>query len=142
MEILPLIGENPERIIELWRQAGLSHRPRGRDLPHGLEEEFQRNRDLALGAFVDDELVGTVLATDDGRKGWINRLAVHPNYREKGVGSLLLREAEAALRRRGKRIIAVLVEDWNLDSLRFFQSRGYDLHQDIHYLSKRESDEV
>ncbi len=142
MKILPLIGENPERIIELWRQAGLSHRSRGRDLPHALQEEFQRNRDLALGAFVDDELVGTVLATDDGRKGWINRLAVHPNYREKGVGSLLLREAETALRKRGKRIIAVLVEDWNLDSLRFFQSKGYNLHKDIHYLSKRESDEV
>lgn len=142
MKILPLIGENPERIIELWKQAGLSHRPRGRDLPHALQEEFQRNRDLALGAFVDDELVGTVLATDDGRKGWINRLAVHPDYREKGVGRMLLREAEAALLRRGKRIIAVLVEDWNLDSLRFFQSKGYDLHQDIHYLSKRESDEV
>jgi GNAT superfamily N-acetyltransferase len=142
IDIRSLSGESPERILDLWRRAGLPHRPRGRDHPDALREEVRRNADIALGAYVDDRLVGTVLGTDDGRKGWVNRLAVDPDYRGRGIATRLLSEVEAALRRRGRRIIATLVEDWNTESLRFFRRRGYHLHEDIHYLTKRESEEV
>ncbi len=142
MEIRPLKGEDPERILELWRLAGLSHRPRGRDTVDALRAEFAGAGDLHLGAYSGGDLIGTVLATDDGRKGWINRLAVHPERQGEGVGTRLLREAEARLRSRGRRTIAALVEDWNVESLDFFQRRGYRLHEDIHYLSKREDQEV
>ncbi|MFQ5837444.1 MAG: GNAT family N-acetyltransferase [Thermoplasmata archaeon] len=140
--IRSLSKENPERILALWRSARLPHRPKGRDLPTALREEMRSNPDLAIGAYIDSELVGTVLGTDDGRKGWINRLAVDPDYRGRGIGTRLLQEAESALQRRGRRIIAALVEDWNEDSLVFFQSNGYRLHEDIHYMSKRESEDV
>ncbi len=140
--IRSLVGEDPENVLKLWRESGLPHRPKGRDLPAALGKEFAANEDLALGAYLDAELVGTVLATDDGRKGWINRLAVAPPHRRKGIGSLLLRKAEDALHGRGRRIVAALVENWNVDSVAFFQAKGYRLHEDIQYLSKREGAEV
>lgn len=142
IEIRPLSGEDPQRVLELWRKAELPHKPQGRDHPHALKGEFIRNADIALGAYSGNKLIGTVLGTDDGRKGWVNRLAVDPEYRNRGLATRLLEEVETALRRRGRRIIAVLVEDWNTTSLRFFQKRGYTLHMDIHYLSKRESEAV
>lgn len=107
-----------------------------------LVAEFSAAPDLHLGAYEGGQLIGTVVATDDGRKGWINRLAVLPEHRRKGVGTKLLEEAERRLRQRGRRIIGALVEDWNEGSLEFYRSRGYRLHRDIHYLSKRESEEV
>lgn len=97
---------------------------------------------MVLGAYVGRRLVGTVIATDDGRKGWINRLAVDPDHRGQGTGGHLLAAAEEALARRGRRIVAALVEDWNTESRRFFEARGYRGHPDIHYLSKRASEEV
>ncbi len=141
-DIRSLADEEPERVLDLWERAGLPHRPRGRDAVHGLREQFARDSDLSLGAYVGRTLIGSVLATDDGRKGWINRLAVDPDYRRAGVGSRLLAEAERALAKRGKRIIAALVEDWNEESLSFFQARGYRPHDDITYLSKRDSEEA
>lgn len=137
-----LASEDPGRVLELWRKAGLPHRPVGRDTPDSLERGFTQNSDLCLGAYVRGNLVGTVLATDDGRKGWVNRLAVDPDHRHRGIGTELLQRAEKALRDRGRRIIAALIEDWNSDSLSFFRARGYHLHRGIQYLSKRESDQV
>ncbi len=95
-----------------------------------------------MGAYHGGRLVGTIIATDDGRKGWINRLAVDPEHRNEGAGSELLAAAEEALADRGRRIVAALVEGWNDGSLRFFEAHGYARHPDIHYLSKRTSEEV
>ncbi len=142
MEIRSLADERPERVLELWTRSGLPHRPQGRDSPSNLRAEFSEAPDLHLGAYEGGQLIGTAVATDDGRKGWINRLAVIPEHRRTGVGTKLLEEAEKRLRKRGRRIIGALVEDWNEGSLAFFQARGYRLHDDVHYLSKRDSDEV
>lgn len=83
-------------------------------------------------------LIGTIIGSDDGRKGWINRLAVDPGYRGRGTARGLIAEIERRFKQRGRKIIAVLVEDWNSVSLEFFQSCGYVLDRSILYLSKRE----
>ena len=75
-------------------------------------------------------------------EGWINRLAVDPEFRGRGPAKRLISEVEGRLRARGRRIIAVPVEGWNEPSLRLFQSCGYLLNREILYLSKRDSPEV
>ncbi len=90
----------------------------------------------------EGKLVGVVIATYDGRKGWLNRIAVDPAYRGKGLGFKLTRAGERALRKRGARIIALLVERSNLASLNLAQKAGYVIAEDILYLTKRESEEV
>jgi len=97
------------------------------------------NPDFFLGAYEDDRLVGVVVATSDGRKGWINRLAVHPNFRRKGVAEALIKESEKTLRKYGLRIFCALIEDYNKSSMRLFKKCGYKEHRDIVYFSKRES---
>ncbi len=87
-------------------------------------------------------LIGSILASHDNRRGWINRLAVHPEHRHKEVGQALMKAAEVWLGSVGIRIFAVLVETWNEPSLAFFKDAGYLLHDDIVYFSKREGPEV
>ena len=82
-------------------------------------------------------MVGAVLGTHDGRKGWVNRLAVLPGYRRRGIGGALVRALEERFREMGLKITCALVEDWNTVSLRAFRAMGYELHRDIFYLSKR-----
>jgi ribosomal protein S18 acetylase RimI-like enzyme len=82
------------------------------------------------------------LATDDSRRGWINRVAVHPGYRRTGLGGELIRAAEAELRRRGIHIIAALIEEDNTASRSLFTKLEYLDMPEIRYYSKRDSWDV
>lgn len=137
-EIRELKPEDYEEMIALWERAGLPHRPQGRDSREAIAAQMERDPELFLGAFIREKLIGTVIGSDDGRKGWINRVAVDPGYRGQGIAKRLIAEAERRLMERGRKIIAVLVEDWNDLSLKLFQECGYILDRSILYLSKRE----
>jgi len=87
---------------------------------------------------IDGKLVGVVLATHDGRKGWINRLAVLPDFRRSGAGAKLVEAAERSLYGIGLTVVAALIEHQNEASLGLFKSKGYHVH-DVYYVSKRET---
>ena len=129
-------------ILALWQRAGLhSIRPEGRDSRSEFEKQFAGGQ-IAIGLEEDGKLIGVVLATNDTRKGWINRLAIDPAYRRKGYGEQLAQAAEAALREIGLRLIAALIEEGNDASLALFEKLGYAVHQHIYYVSKRDSNEA
>lgn len=131
-----------DQLVSLWDRAGLPYRPKGRDSRASIEEQMSRAPGGFLGAFVDGLLVGAVIATFEGRKGWINHLAVDPEHRRRGVATALVRAAEGELRGQGARVVAALVEEPNQASLALFEHLGYRIHRDVLYLSKREGDEV
>jgi N-acetylglutamate synthase len=129
-------------VLDLWTAAGLSFRPRGRDSYERVAAELNRGRVVFLVAESEGRLVGTVLGTHDGRKGWINRLAVAPEWRRRGIARLLLRKVESRLETLGLEITAALVEVSNEGSLRFFSAMGYERDSQIEYLSRRRSSET
>ncbi len=99
--------------------------------------------ELFIGAFHQRELAGLVIGSCDVRmKGWINRLAVDPRYRRRGLAQELVGKVEEALERRGAAIFGALIETPNEESLRLFQKMGYSAHPDILYVSKRRSEDV
>ena len=77
------------------------------------------------------------MATHDGRKGWINRLAVDATLRKQKIGSRLVAEAEAKFELLGLEIYACLIEEGNAVSVALFESLGYTSRPDIFYFSKR-----
>jgi ribosomal protein S18 acetylase RimI-like enzyme len=130
--------EDYDAVMRLWTEAGLPFKPLGRDDPKKVAVELERGTGFFLGAVTDEgRLVGVVLGTHDGRKGWINRLAVAPSYRSRGIARLLVRDAEAGLRERGIEVFAALIESDNQASLTFFRAIGYSHATDIEYVSKR-----
>lgn len=139
---LTLTAEDYDAILALWQQAKLPIRPAGRDSRTQFAAQIANGTQTVLGVREGDRLIGVVVATHDGRKGWINRLAVHPDVRRRGLGLYLIAEAERVLRDQGIQITAALIEDYNQPSLALFERAGYVLHRDIHYLTKREHDDV
>jgi mycothiol synthase len=59
------------------------------------------------------EIVGCVLCPNYEDEGWIRQLAVSRDWRRRGLGTALLRQAMSELRRRGRREIALVVDSWN-----------------------------
>lgn len=95
----------------------------------------------AIGLREGERLIAVALATHDSRKGWINRLAVEPAYRRRGLGMQLIRLCEEHFRSQGVEVWAALIEDWNAASLALFRKAGYDLSDAITYASRRSREE-
>ena len=142
MRIRKLTIDYYNEILSLWDRSALPYKPRGRDSESAIEFQMKRNPSFFLGAYDGNRLVGTVFASFDLRRGWINRLAVDPKYRRTGVARKLIATAEKVLRKKGARIICALVEDYNAASLSLFKKCGYVEHRNDVYLSKRDSDEI
>ena len=126
-----------DALIKLWNEAQLVYKPKGRDRRDMIKKQIQLPNTIALVAEKDGKLIGSVFGTHDGRRGWINRLAVMPEYQKKGIGRKLVKDLEDRIYKLGIGIIASLVENRNKTSLRVFQRLGYKKHKDITYFSKR-----
>lgn len=129
--------EDYNRVMELWTEGGLPLKPAGRDSRENIAKQLRQPNVLFLVAEEGSRVIGTVLATHDGRKGWINRLAVDVSLRKKGIGARLVREGERWLASRGMDILACLIEDDNTVSMAVFEKLGYKKHPEIIYFAKR-----
>lgn len=99
-----------DSVISLWDETELPYRPEGRDSRARIQKETRLRRSVFLVAELDGRVVGTVLATHDGRKGWLNRLAVEKGYRRHGLARRLAEQAERRLNGLGLDVIACLIE--------------------------------
>jgi len=140
MKIRRLNIADYNQIVALWKHAGLPFKPSGRDQKGAIQAQMVANPEFFLGAFKDNRLVGVVVATSDGRKGWINRLAVDPDFRRRGVADKLISGAENVLRKHGIRMFCALIDDDNKISKQLFKKCGYKEHRDIVYFRKKPSD--
>jgi ribosomal protein S18 acetylase RimI-like enzyme len=134
--------EDYDELVALWSAAGLPARPAGRDTRAEIARQLALPSSIYLAARADGRMVGAVLGTHDGRKGWINRLAVLPEHQGQGIARLLVEEAERRLAGEGIGIVACLIEGWNAASVEVFKRLGYEPFEGIHYLTKRDRPDV
>ena len=125
--------------VKLWKEGNIPYRPYGRDSRKNIKWQLKQPTCFYFVAEIDKKIVGAIIGTHDGRKGWINRLVVDTAHRKKGIARLLVEEVEHQLSRVGIHIIASLIEDWNKTSKHVFESLGYKKHSDILYYSKRKN---
>lgn len=64
---------------------------------------------------------------DDEREFVLEALAVAPNQRNRGIGTLLLRQGEAYARERGYRTVGLDVTDSNHGAIRLYSRLGYSI---------------
>ncbi len=118
-----------EKVVELWREAGIVLRPG--DEREGIELKLQRDPDLFLVAEDDQQILGVVLGAWDGRRGWINHLAVRSDHRRSGIGKSLVKELERRLAGKGALKVNAQIYKSNRVSVEFFKSLNYEVHSDL-----------
>ena len=72
-------------------------------------------------------MVGAVVAGYDGVRGWIYHLASAESRRGEGIGTALMRAAEAELTARGCPKINLQVRNTNARVVAFYESLGYSV---------------
>ena len=127
--------EDYEKVLALWRDAGLIIRP-GDDLD-SIKLKLEHDPDLFLVTEENQMVIGVVMGAWDGRRGWINHLAIKPAFQRKGIATRMLEELEARLARKGAKKLNAQIYQWNKKSLEFFKARGYEAHTDLVMIGKQ-----
>jgi len=114
----------------LWQAAGLNISRS--DSLAGIKRKLERNAELFFVAEGEGKIVGVVMGSYDGRRGWVNHLAVSPGRQRSGLGTGLMRELERRLKARGCVKVNLHIEPANGRFQGFYQRLGYGRHELIY----------
>ena len=121
-------SEEAGALLALWRAAGTS--PSVTDTITDIRGAIESSA-LILVAEVNQRIVGSIIATFDGWRGNMYRIAVHPNYRRRGIGRALVKKGERYLAELGVKRITALVEEKYPWAIAFWSGVGYEVEPGI-----------
>jgi ribosomal protein S18 acetylase RimI-like enzyme len=123
LSIRPYQPDDESEVIDLWLQCNLvvPHNNPRRD----IQRKLKINPEWFLVGVLRDEIIATCMAGYEGHRGWINYLAVSPQYRRRGVAATIMKEVENRLSAAGCPKINLQIRRSNIEVVRFYQSIGY-----------------
>jgi uncharacterized protein len=121
-------------LVSLWQATGL--RFDARDVAGELTAVLGRDSLVLVQVTGEGRISGAVLGAFDGRRGWVNRLAVRPDMRGQGIASALIAELERRLIATGCPQVNLLIDLDNADVTRFYTRLGYQPY-DVIFMAKR-----
>jgi putative acetyltransferase len=129
--IVPMSIRDYEEVFQLWESSdgvGLS----ASDSRAALDRFLERNPGLSLVARnPEGRLIGAVLCSHDGIRGYIRHLAVAPVYRRQGIGRRLVGAATRALADLGIGKCSAFIFTGNRAGKRFYEGSGWFERQDL-----------
>lgn len=88
--------EDYDPVMGLWKSSDaiiLS----GADSRERIQKLLERNTGLSYVALVEDQIIGAVLCSHDGRMGYLTHLVVDKNHKRQGIGRQLVSRCLFAL---------------------------------------------
>ena len=136
MNIRTMTINDYEAVYALWMSCagmGLNNLD---DSWEGIDKFLKRNPDTCFVAENDTDIVGVIIAGNDGRRGYIYHTAVHPEYRKQGIGKALVEQAMEALKSCGINKAALVVFERNDTGNAFWERMGFTAREDLVYRNK------
>jgi ribosomal protein S18 acetylase RimI-like enzyme len=95
------------------------------DAKESIARFLERNPGMSFVARDENQIVGAVLCGHDGRRGYIDQLAVKPSYRLQGIGKNLVARCLYKLIQTGIRRWHLFVLEDNQEALAFWNRLGW-----------------
>lgn len=133
MKIRLMAPSDYEAVHALWlscKGMGLNDVDDSRE---GIEKYLRRNPETCFVAEEDSTIAGVILSGHDGRRGFIHHTAVHPLFRNRGLGRELVNAALAALKNEGISKVALVVFTHNENGNAFWEKMGFTKRTDLAY---------
>lgn len=129
-DILAYRDRHYEGVASLWREA-FAQRERWQRPEFVIPAKLAVQPELFLVAANGERVIGTAMAGYDGHRGWLYAVAVLRDFRGRGVGSALLREAERRLLALGCAKINLQIVPANGAVAVFYEQLGYMVEERI-----------
>ena len=122
------------KVITLWQEAE-GVRLRDADSLAGIEKYLIRNPRMSFVSEANGNIIGTIMSGHDGKRGYIQHLAVHSSHRHSGIASELLSLCLISIEKAGivKSHIHVLSD--NELAKQYWRNRGWIKRSDIEVYS-------
>lgn len=117
-------------VINLWDKTFPDDPPWNRPLDV-IRNKVAFQPEWFFVCYFEGILVGTVLAGYDGVRGWVQKVAADPNYRRKGIASLLMKTAEQTLREAGCPKVNLQTRSDNAAAIEFYKDAGYAIEDRV-----------
>jgi len=136
--IRPMTIEDYDAVIRLWLQTeGMS--VRDADSRENIALYLDRNPNLSFVAVSEGNIIGAVLVGTDGRRGYLQHLAVLPQFRGQRIGYQLISQSINALAKIGIPKTHLFVYDDNLNAQKFYEKLGWFPRDNIRMYSYNSS---
>jgi ribosomal protein S18 acetylase RimI-like enzyme len=134
IEIRSFRQEDEAPLIKLWERCELV--VAWNDPSKDISRKVQLDPEGLLLGWHDNLLIASVMAGYEGHRGWINYLAVDPEFRRKGLGRTMMKAAETYLEQFECPKINLQIRAKNHQVIEFYKSIGF-LQEDVVNMGKR-----
>ena len=136
MDICEMKISDYEPVYVLWRKTEGVGLHDDVDSQGSIARYLQRNPGLSLVVREDDKIVAAVLCGHDGRRGYLNHLAVDPAYRQRGIGKAIVEKVLEKLHAIGISRCNILVYANNHKGQRFWDKNNWITRSDLKIMYK------
>lgn len=147
MKIRQMTIDDYDSVVAVWQAAGIGL-DAGDDSPSGFNRTLVMNPTSCLVAVEkrasfparakesQGNIVGAVLGMFNGRRAWVNHLAVLPQFQGRGIGKALILALEKEVVKLGAPKLQLAVDKGNSKALVFYHKLGFEPVTDSVWLSK------
>ena len=106
------------------------------DSKAGIERYLKRNPFTCFVAEESGSIIGVILSGHDGRRGYIQHMAVELKHRKKGIATTLLEHVMEALKLEEINKVALVAFEKNEAGNSFWEKHGFTKRDDLIYRNK------
>ena len=103
------------------------------DSEQGIARMLQRNPTLSFIARKDKQIIGVIMAGQDGRRGYIYHTTVHQDYRHQGVAKSLVTSVLNEMKVLAISKVGLFIFQNNHIGNGFWQKMGFNVRNDLYY---------
>jgi ribosomal protein S18 acetylase RimI-like enzyme len=127
VEIRPFQPGDESAVVQLWEQCDLV---RPWNDPHkDILRKLEVRPEWFLVGVIDGQIVASLMLGYDGHRGWLNYLAVAPEFQRRGFARAIVLEAERLLQEAGCPKINLQVRTTNSGVIEFYRALGYAMDE-------------
>jgi ribosomal protein S18 acetylase RimI-like enzyme len=129
--------EDYDAVMGLWRVTPGIGLDDDSDSREGIERYLKRNPGLSFVAVEDGTIVGAVLCGHDGRRGYLNHLAVATSHRNRGIGKALTARCLDALAKRNIPRCNIFLFRSNAAGQAFWEHNGWESRENLSLMQRK-----
>ncbi|BAY08970.1 GNAT family acetyltransferase [Calothrix sp. NIES-2098] len=121
----PYQEQDEAQVINLWYQCNLV--VPWNDPKQDIEFKLQVQPELFLVGLMETKVVATIMAGYEVHRGWLNYLAVAPEYQRQGIGKYMVAQATIKLKSMNCPKINIQIRNSNTDVIEFYENLGFKI---------------